>query len=308
MAFWDEEEEPKVNLQTSWGSKALGMDEFFGQRGERFRGAPLGMGKLASSSMAPQVRSPMMRETSRAMRRSPMRKQTRVNPFARAAEQKKTLKEMEEQGKARAGGKTSTEWGEDAALAAELTLGVTLAKTKEERKEAISRAGMVGSMKALQYGVTSAIDYFDEDTAKEAVKAAATDETAKIIKNAGAMSKDASLLEDPAGTASGAISAIGLGADIVGGDNPAAATIEAGGALAGAKGGAMAGGTIGTAILPGAGTAIGTAVGTAGGAVAGRMAGQKLSEIAKLRKKRMQRGGGAVQDPSMYGGVSDYLA
>ena len=304
MAFWDEEEEPKKGLQTSWGSKALGMDEFFGQRGERFRGAPLGMGKLAPASMAPQVRSPMMRETSRAMRRSPMRKQTRVNPFARAAEQKKTLKEMEEQGKTRAGDKwdpkTSTEWGEDAALAAELTLGVTLAKTKEERKEAISRAGMVGSMKALQYGVTSAIDYFDEDTAKEAVKAAATDETAKIIKNAGAMSKDASLINDPTGVAEGAMSAIGLGADIVGGDNPAAATIEAGAQT----GGAMIGATVGTAVLPGIGTAAGAIIGSQ----AGKKAGQKLSEIAKLRKKRMQRGGGAVQDPSMYGGVSDYLA
>ena len=229
-----------------------------------------------------------------------MGRQTRVNPFARAAEQKKTLKEMEEQGKARAGGRTSTEWGEDAALAADLTLGVTLAKTKAERDAAIKRAGMIGSMKALQFGVSSAIDYFDEDTAKEAVKAAATDETVKIVKNAGAMSKDASLINDPTGVAEGAMSAIGLGADIVGGDNPAAATIEAGAQTAGG----MAGAAAGTAILPG----IGTVAGAMLGSKAGKEAGQKLSEIAKLRKKRMQRGGGAVQDPAMYGGVSDYLA
>lgn len=295
-----DEEKPGPSPLGAWGSQALGRDEFFGQRGERFRGAPLGMGKLAPSSMAPPVRSPMMREASRSMRRSPMGRQTRVNPFARAAEQKKTLKEMEEQGKARAGGRTSTEWGEDAALAADLTLGVTLAKTKAERDAAIKRAGMIGSMKALQFGVSSAIDYFDEDTAKEAVKAAATDETVKIVKNAGAMSKDASLINDPTGVAEGAMSAIGLGADIVGGDNPAAATIEAGAQTAGG----MAGAAAGTAILPG----IGTVAGAMLGSKAGKEAGQKLSEIAKLRKKRMQRGGGAVQDPAMYGGVSDYLA
>tara|TARA_Y100001963_G_scaffold7880_1_gene10298 strand:+ start:5461 stop:6324 length:864 start_codon:yes stop_codon:yes gene_type:complete len=281
----DDEEKPDPGAPLgAWGSQALKRDEFFGERGNQFRGSPLGMGRLVRSSMAPQYRPSM----------------TGVDPVAKMKQQKKTLREMEQTAKKRSEGKSSMEWGNDAALAADLTMGVTLAKTKEERDSAIKRAAMVGSMKALQHGVTAAIDYFDKDTAKEAVKAAATDETARIVKNAGAMSKDASLLSDPAGVTEGAMSAIGLGADIVGGDNPVAATIEAGAETAGG----MAGATAGTAVLPG----IGTVAGAMLGSKVGKEAGQKLSEIAKLRKKRMQQGGGAVQNPAMYGGVSDYLA
>ena len=342
MAFWDDDEEEKKPIPTGiWGSPDFGKDQYFGDRNRHFSGSPLGMGKRVLSSMAPQVRSsvvptvrvgeptsrsmmhpsmtpaprsiappsrsPMMGETSRSMRRLPMG--GRMNQFfgeraygARAAAQGRTLKEMEENRKAKAGedGTTPSEWGENAALAADLALGVTIAKTKEERDAAIQRAAMVGSMKALEHGVTAIAEYFDEDTAKEAVTAAATDETAKIVKGAAKTGGDPSLLGDSNAIAQGAMSSIGLAKDIAGGDDPIAATIETGAQT----GGAMVGATAGTAVLPGIGTAVGAMIGSQ----AGKKAGETLTDIAKLRKRRMQPGVSALKDPAQYGGVSKYLA
>ena len=289
-----DEEKPGPSPLGTLGSQGLGRDEFFGERARHWRDSPLGLGGRVPASMAPRVRS--------TMSRSPMGMQTKVNPWARAAEQKKTLKEMAEEREAKAneGGMTPAEWGENAALAADLSLGITIAKTKEERDAAIKRAAMIGSMKALEHGVTAVAEYFDEDTAKEAVTAAATDETAKIIKGAGEASQDASLLGDSNAIAQGAMSSIGLAKDIAGGDDPIAATIETGAQT----GGAMVGATAGTAVLPGIGTAVGAMIGSK----AGKKVGETLTDIAKLRKRRMQPGVSALKDPAQYGGVSKYLA
>tara|TARA_Y100001963_G_scaffold128285_1_gene182425 strand:- start:60 stop:923 length:864 start_codon:yes stop_codon:yes gene_type:complete len=275
----------------SWGTQALGRDEFFSERGKHYRGSPLGMGAVVPKNVGPMI----------TRRPSPIGGMSRPDPLARMQQQGKTLSELEKTAKAKAsepGGRTARQWGEDASLAADLTMGVTLARTKEERDAAINRAAMVGSMKALQHGVEAAVDFFDEDTAKEAVSAAATDETTKIIKNAGGMSKDASLISDATGVAEGAMSAIGLASDVAQGD--VASMVEKGAAATGASAGA----TAGTAVLPGIGTAVGAWLGDK----AGKATGTKLAEVAKLRKKRMRSGGGALTDPSKLGGIGDYLA
>ena len=84
-----DEEKPGPSPLGTLGSQGLGRDEFFGERARHWRDSPLGLGGRVPASMAPRVRS--------TMSRSPMGMQTKVNPWARAAEQKKTLKEMEEQ-------------------------------------------------------------------------------------------------------------------------------------------------------------------------------------------------------------------